>query len=92
MGYTPDQRRTNIVASAYGYRTAIDENSVPLSEFSVGSGVIILTKKGEPIMSGPISEIRLAVAAAPDGPTPESGALKVGNRWFSEDNYCFRRL
>jgi hypothetical protein len=69
-----------------GYRTAIHENSVPLGEFEVGSGVIILTLKGEPIMSGPVGEVR----EPQDQYEDDSGALKVGNRWFSANSYSFR--
>lgn len=86
MGYTPDQRRTNTLAAMRGYPTAIEENSVPLGEFDVGSGVIILTKKGEVIMSGPVSEVRQSM----DG--YDTGALKVGDRWFDVKSYSFRHI
>lgn len=86
--YTADQRKTNTVASAYGYRTAVEENSIPVSEFSAGNGVIILTKKGEPIMSGPIGEIRSSI----NDDDFDEGAIKVGTRWFDSKDYCFRRL
>jgi hypothetical protein len=87
MAYTPNQRRTNQVAAAYGYRTSVMENTVAVGEFEVGQGAIILTKKGEPIMSGPIDEIREPVEEY-----DEEGAIQIGGRWFAARDYSFRRV
>lgn len=84
-GYSRDQRRTNQLAHMYGYKSSVMENTVPLGEFETGQGAIVLTKNGEPIMSGRIDDVRLPQYEG------EHGALKIGDRWFHANEYSFRR-
>jgi hypothetical protein len=69
----------------YGYKTSVMENTVALSEFETGQGVIVLTKNGEPIMSGAIEDIRMPQYEG------ERASLKLGGRWYHEGEYSFRR-
>lgn len=79
MTYSGQQRRTNAIASMYGYKTAVHENTVALEDFNVGDGAIVLTKNGEPIMSGKIDEI-------------DESSIKIGDRRYYATEYSFRRI
>lgn len=83
MSFTPNQRRTGNVAALYGYKN-IYEDTVAAAAFTPGDGAIILTAKGEPVMSGIVQEVR----DNPDG----SSAIKVGDDWYYEGQYKFRDL
>jgi hypothetical protein len=54
--------------------------------FQVGSNVIALTKKGEPIMTGTVSEV------ATDPQTDIINALMIDGKWYSDSTHTFRRL
>lgn len=84
MGWTPEQRRSATIAAAFGYKTAIMENTIPVSELSVGDGIIVLTEKGEPIMSGQIEDIGTTGGDPP--------AVKIGGEWYCSRQYSFRRI
>lgn len=84
MGLTPDQRRTNNVAAAYGYR--VNEDTIAAGAFTPGDGVIVLTAKGEPVMSGTVQEVK-------DREYEGMGSrLRVGDQWYHEGEYTFREL
>jgi len=80
MPYTTQQHLAARVASQYGYKIA--EGTDP-SEFQVGEGVIVLTRKGEPVMSGLIEKI-----CQIDG----SYCLDVGGTPWSSTQCIFRRM
>jgi hypothetical protein len=91
MTWTQEQRRTAAVAAALGYKNQnIKESSVPVSEFEVGDGVIVLTDRGEPIMSGQIEEID--VAEVMDGGVTRASGIKVGRDWYYDTTSYFRRM
>lgn len=79
MAWTAEQRRTHQFASMYGYKTAVMENTVPPSEISVGDGIIVLTDKGEPIMTGKVDEAK-------------DNSFRIGEEWYSSSRYSFRRV
>jgi hypothetical protein len=80
MSYTARQHIDNRIASAYGYKI---QEGINLSEFSVGEGIIILSRKGEPLMSGLIDAIE-----------SENGGMRVsvGEEWWNDTEYMFRRM
>ena len=81
MPMSPDQRKTMQVAAGFGYK--VNTNGVKVESFKQGDVAIVLTNKGEPIMSGAIEEIRL--------PTEfEQGAIRLGDRWYYADQHFFR--
>jgi len=82
MGYTSEQHRTARVYAALGYKQVLE--TVSLSEFSVGEGIIILNKNGEPMMSGVIDNIQ----------TEDDGSMSVvvGEYVWDESTYIFRRM
>jgi len=80
MSYTSAKHQANRIAAAYGYKIA---EGVSLDEFQVGDGVIILNKKGEPMMSGPIEDIQ---------ETDAGKQVVVGDRVWSDVDYMFRRM
>lgn len=84
MGLSPVQRHTGNVAAMYGYKN-IHEDTLPASSFSEGDGVIVLTHKGEPIMSGQVSEVRPDVGM-------DGGAIRVEDVWYYADQYRFRAI
>lgn len=77
------QRRMNAIAAMYGY--PVQEDTVPAAEFSPGDGVIVLTDKGEPIMSGKVTDVR-------HDETMGRGAIRVGEDWYCESDHRFRHL
>jgi len=79
--YTSQQHLQSRISSAYGYAV----QGVPLSEFEAGEGIIVLTQKGEPVMSGAIEDIGL-------DDTEEVMGVMVGDDWYFEDTYIYRRL
>ena len=83
MPLTPDQVITGNVASMYGYKN-VHGDTVAAAAFTPGDGAIILTAKGEPVMSGTVQEVR----DNPDG----SSAIKVGDYWYYEGEYKFRDI
>lgn len=86
MNLSAEQRRMRALASMYGYKvSSMQESTVSVSEFSVGQGAIVLTMKGEPLMSGTVEEIRLDEVG-------DGSAIRVGNRWFEASHYAFRLL
>ena len=82
--YNGQQRRTNQIASLYGYKTAVMENSEPLEDFGEGDNVIILNDRGEPVMSGTIQEKGMSM----DGKTQ----VRVNDEWFTEGLFSFRSM
>lgn len=86
MPYDAETQRTYTLASAYGYRIP---EQVPITEFKVGDGVIVITNKGEPVVSGQISEI-----IYPDDKSeyPQPGYLRVGEQVYHASSYMFRHL
>jgi len=84
MVWTTNQRRSANIAAAYGYKTAIRENTVAVNELAVGDGIIILTEKGEPIMSGQIEDIDMTDSNSP--------SVRVGGEWYCTRQYSFRRI
>jgi len=81
MPYTSQQHLAARFASAHGYKI---QEQIALSEFSVGEGIIVLNKKGEPMMSGQIEDM----TTEGDGRM----GVKVGDLWYHEANCIFRRL
>jgi len=82
MPMSPEQRKMMQIASGFGYK--VSTNGVKVEDFQQGETAIVLTNKGEPIMSGQIEEIRL--------PTEfEQGAIRLGDRWYYSDQHFFRR-
>ena len=81
MPMSPDQRKMMQVASGYGYK--VNQNGIKVEDFRQGDNAIVLTNKGEPIMTGAIEEIKL--------PTEfEKGAIRLGDRWYYSDQHFFR--
>jgi hypothetical protein len=64
-----------------GYKT--QPVGSPLKEFEVGDKVIVLTHKGEPVMSGEIVDTRQ---------DETTSSAMVGDRWWDEASYTFRRM
>lgn len=85
MGMTPEQRRLGNIAAMYGFKN-IHEDTHPAEDFQPGDGVIILTMKGEPIMSGKVTEVR------PTELGMGGGALRVQDQWYYSDSHKFRVL
>ena len=86
MPYTPEQRKMATVAAMHGYKIS-EQFGVPIKEFKLGDGVIVITNRGEPINSGLIDKI--------DYPNEEmgtTGAVQIGDDYYPADNYFFRRL
>lgn len=77
QGYTSALHQSNRVASAYGYPIA---EGLKLDEFQVGEGIIVINKKGEPLMSGTIEDMN------------EDQGVKVGGTWFLATEHIYRRL
>jgi hypothetical protein len=84
MGWTAEQRRTATIAAGYGYRNSIREQSLPAADISVGDGLIVLTDKGEPIMSGQVA----ALETSPGG----EYQVKIGEEWYCSRQHSFRRI
>jgi len=78
---TPEQVRTNRLASMYGYK--VNEDTVAAAAFRPGDKAIVLTAKGEPIMSGFVDEVR-------EEDFSGRAAIKMGGQWFYEGEYKFR--
>jgi hypothetical protein len=72
----PYQRLSNSIASAYGYKVQ-ESHYTPINEFHIGDNAIVLTKKGEPIMSGTIADLN------------EEGIM-IGDSWYYADMHNFR--
>lgn len=85
MGLTPEQRRLANIAAMYGHRNIL-EDTVPVSRFEPGDGAIVLTMKGEPVMSGTVTEIK------PDDDLYGNGAIRIGDVWYYGDSHKFRLL
>jgi hypothetical protein len=81
MPYTTAQHMANRLAAAHGYKIA---EGAKLSEFQVGEGIIILNRKGEPLMSGLIERID----------TLDSGelAVVVGGSMWPQSEFLFRTM
>jgi len=80
---TPEQRRTGNIAALYGYK--VHEDTVAAESFSPGDGAIVLTAKGEPVMSGTIEEVK-------PGNDMMAASIKIGDMWYYEGQYKFRDL
>lgn len=80
MPYTTAQHHANRIYSALGYKIA---EGAKLSEFQVGEGVIILNRKGEPMMSGLIEKIYEV-----DG----EQCVDVGGTCWPQSQYLFRKM
>jgi hypothetical protein len=78
--YTTGQHQQNRVAAALGYKITEGE---PATNFLQGDNIIILTKKGEPVMSGEISKLVM---------TPNGIVFTVGGNEYGESLYQFRRM
>ncbi len=76
-GYTSAMHHQNRVAAMYGYKIA---EGLKLSEFEVGEGIIVINKKGEPMMSGTIQDMN------------EENGVQVGDNWWPSSDYIYRRL
>ena len=75
------QRQMALTAGRLGYK--FNESLVPLENLDIGENVIILTKKGEVTMTGKVEDMM----------QDDSGyAVMVGERWFHDDSYNFRRV
>jgi len=79
MPYTWAERRDNVAYSNLGYKI---EEGPSIEEFLPGEAIIVITKKGEPVMSGRIEQILST-------PETESSVL-VNGKWFSSADYYFR--
>lgn len=82
MPLTPNQRRTGNIAAMYGYKH-VHEDTVAAAAFRPGDGVIVLTSKGEPVMSGLVDAVR-------ESDFSGNAAVKVGDLWYYEGEYKFR--
>lgn len=82
MPYTTRQHMEARIAAAYGYTL----NGVPLDEFAPGDGIIVLTQKGEPVVTGQVEELRFGVEEEKDVPV----SCRVGDMWYGKDQYLFR--
>lgn len=85
MPWSADQRKSSAVAAAYGYKTAVMENTLPVEDLSIGKNVIILTQNGEPVMSGTIDGV-----VSGEGSTVE--AVEVGGETWNTALYSFRAM
>lgn len=83
MPYTTRQHMEARVAAAYGYGV----QGVPLSEFTIGDGIIVLTNKGEPINSGQIENMQYSTNE--DGEEIASSVMVNGD-WYTADESLFR--
>lgn len=79
--YTCAQHQANRIASLYGYKLA---ESVNLSEFKLGDGIIVLSKKGEPLMSGLIEKMYQSMSG--------ERCVEVGGTPWNESQYMFRKM
>lgn len=83
MTQSTEQRRMMQIASGLGYK--VNEGQMTkVEDFEPGDGAVVFTMKGEPIMTGPIEEIR-------DSDDISSGGLRIGDQWYYSDTYFFRR-
>ena len=86
MSYTPTQHQQNRVSAMYGYPAA---GGVSLDEFLLGDGIIVMTSKGEPILTGQVEQFS-------EMPTEEGGieraSVQVSGNWYPCSDYSFRRL
>lgn len=81
MSWSANDRKTAALASMFGYRVSrLEEGTYSPSDFSLGDGVIVLTRKGEPVMSGNIAEFGY-----------DKSSLRIGEKWYT-DQYMFRKM
>ena len=85
MPYTTRQHMESRIAAAYGYNV----QGVPLSEFTIGDGIIVLTKKGEPINSGQIED--MTYMTDEDG-EEIANSVQVNGSWYYDSSNLFRVL
>jgi hypothetical protein len=78
MGYTCQQHMQNRIAAQFGYK--ISEGEL-ISTFKVGEGIIVLNRKGEPMMSGTVEGIETST---------QGNSVKVGDNWYDDATYLFR--
>lgn len=81
MPYTSAQHQQNRVYAALGYK--ILDEGVLLSEFQVGEGIIILNRKGEPMMSGLIEKLYQVEGES---------CVDVGGTCWPSSTYLFRKM
>jgi hypothetical protein len=81
MGMTGEQRRMNQVASALGY--PVSQETIAVNELEIGSHIIVLTKKGEPIVTGQVEEVR-------GSDDMSEGSIRLGDMWYYPSTYLFR--
>jgi hypothetical protein len=87
-GYSMHDQIQNRVAASLGYPIA---EGVDARDLEVGDGVIVITRKGELLMTGQIESIEVDESMEDDdGNSPVS--VSVGGTWWSEIDYIFRRL
>lgn len=55
-------------------------------DFRIDDNVIVVTKKGEPIMTGTVSDVRV------DEVTGINASLFVDGGWYPDVNYSFKRM
>lgn len=84
MNKSPEQMRMATIASLYGYKNT-SEDTVSASRFLPGDGVIVLSSKGEPIMSGTVEDVN-------EGSEYMSPGLKVNGEWYYDGRDKFRVL
>lgn len=71
------------IYSMMGYKNNLIRDTVPANEFSKGDNIIVLTKNGEPVMSG-VVEDTIAYDSYIE--------IKVGNKLYSATEYFFKRF
>lgn len=84
MPMTPEQVRMGRIASMHGYRN-VHEDTVPAADLFPGDNCIVLTSKGEPVMSGTINDVR-------EDDFGGHSAIKIGDMWYYEGEYKFRNM
>lgn len=80
MPYTSAEHQSNRIAAALGYKIA---EGAQLSEFQVGEGIIILNRKGEPMMSGLIEKMYQLEGEQ---------CIDVGGTCWPQSQYLFRKM
>ena len=79
--------KTHRIASMYGYKYAAHTND--LSEFAEGSNIVVLTKNGQPIMSGKVESVDLPDQ---DDSYPYVSRVKVAGEWYGSNYHMFRHM
>jgi len=83
MGFNSHTVIQDRIYGSLGYKLP---DTLEAKNFKVGSNVIALTRKGEPIMTGTVSEVSI------DEQTNLTNGLKINNRWYFDSTHTFRRM